>query len=203
LSAGSAYAASISVESTGQDKPPLIVVKGSLDAKDGEQFFTKTSSLTAAIVRFQSSGGSLVAGIQIGETIRLKSFQTLVPAGARCASACAIAWLGGTQRLMGPGAQLGLHSAYNAKSGQSSSVANALLGAYLNRVGLPYSAVIYITQNAPQSITWLSMADAKRLGIEVSPLDSGPMVPEAPASAPARRPPDSPAAMSTPLWQVP
>ena len=116
LSAGSVHAASISIESANPDKPALVVVQGSFDANDGEQFFTKTRSLTAAMVRLQSNGGGLVAGIQIGETIRLKGFQTLVPAGARCASACAMAWLGGTQRFMGPGAQIGLHSAHNAKS---------------------------------------------------------------------------------------
>jgi len=93
LSAGSAHAASISIESTGPD--PVVVVQGSFEGKDGEQFFTKTGSLSAAIIRLESNGGSLVAGIQIGETIRLKGFQTLVPAGARCASACAMAWLGG------------------------------------------------------------------------------------------------------------
>ena len=107
LSAGSAHAASISIESTGPD--PVVVVQGSFEGKDGEQFFTKTGSLSAAIIRLESNGGSLVAGIQIGETIRLKGFQTLVPAGARCASACAMAWLGGTQRFMGPNARIGLH----------------------------------------------------------------------------------------------
>ncbi len=203
LSAGSAHAASISVESTGPDKPPVVVVQGSFEGKDGEQFFRKTGSLTAALVRLESNGGSLVAGIQIGETIRLKGFQTLVPAGARCASACAMAWLGGTQRFMGPGAQIGLHLAYNANSEQGTGVANALLGAYLNRVGLPYSAVVYITQSVPQSITWLGIADAKRLGIEVSPLESAVRVPDAPAQTPARTPPASPAAMPPPLWQVP
>src|SRR6266536_3217888 len=81
LSAGSAHAASISVESTGPDKPPVVVVQGSFEGKDGEQFFRKTGSLTAALVRLESNGGSLVAGIQIGETIRLKGLQTLVPAG--------------------------------------------------------------------------------------------------------------------------
>jgi hypothetical protein len=203
LSAGSAHAASISVESTGPDKPAVVVVQGSFEGKDGEQFFTKTASLAAALVRLESNGGSLVAGIQIGETIRLKGLQTLVPAGARCASACAMAWLGGTQRFMGPGAQIGLHLAYNAKSGQGTGVANALLGAYLNRVGLPYSAVVYLTQRVPQSITWLSIADAKRLGIEVSPLDSAVRVSDVPAQTPASAPPASPAAMPPPLWQVP
>jgi hypothetical protein len=70
-------------------------------------------------------------------------------------------------------------------------------------VGLPYSAVVYIMQNAPQSITWLSMADAKRLGIELSSLNSGLIVSEAPQSAATPRPPTSSAAMSTLLWQVP
>jgi hypothetical protein len=198
LSACGAHAASISVESTGLDKPALVVVQGSFEKKDGDQFFTKTGSLGSAMVRLESKGGSLVAGIQIGETIRLKGFQTLVPAGARCASACAMAWLGGTQRFLGPGAQIGLHSASNSKSGQSSNTANALLGAYLNRVGLPYSAVAYITQTAPQSMAWLGIADAKRLGIEVTALDSTAKVPDAPAQIPARTAPASPAALSPP-----
>jgi hypothetical protein len=201
LWAGSAYAASISVESAGSDKRALIVVQGSFETKDGEQFFTKTSSLTDAIVRLQSNGGSLVAGIQIGETIRLKGFQTVVPAGARCASACAMAWLAGTQRYMGPGAQIGWHSAYTANSEKGSGAANALLGAYLNRVGLPYSAVVYITQSAPESIIWLSMADAKRLGIEVSPLDTPGRVPDTLPRNQTRA--VSPGAMLSPLWQVP
>ncbi len=196
--AGSAHAASISIESTGPD--PVVVVQGSFEGKDGEQFFTKTGSLSAAIIRLESNGGSLVAGIQIGETIRLKGFQTLVPAGARCASACAMAWLGGTQRFMGPNARIGLHLASNAKSAQGTGVANALLGAYLNRVGLPYSAVVYITQSVPQSVTWLSIADAKRLGIEVSPLDSAASVP---AQTPARTPPASPPAMPSQRWHGP
>jgi hypothetical protein len=111
-----------------------------------------------------------------------------------------MAWLGGTQRFMGLDSRIGLHLASNAKSAQGTGVANALLGAYLNRVGLPYSTVVYITQSVPQSITWLSLADAKRLGIEVSPLDSAASVP---AQRPARAPPASPAAMPSQLWQVP
>jgi len=73
---------------------------------------------------------------------------------------------------MGPGARIGLHAASDPKSGQVTGVGNALLGAYLNRVGLPYSAVVYVAQARPDSVTWLSFADAKRLGIEVTLLNS-------------------------------
>jgi len=172
LSAGYAQAATISVQSAGPEKPAVVVVQGTLNPGDGERFFTKVAALTTAVVRFQSNGGSVITGIQIGETIRLKDFHTLVPAGARCASACALAWLGGTRRFMGPGARIGLHAASDPRSGQVTGVGNALLGAYLNRVGLPYSAVIYIAQAAPNSVTWLSFADARRLGIEVTLVDS-------------------------------
>jgi hypothetical protein len=181
LSAGYAQAATISVESAGPEKPALVVVHGTLDAADGERFFAKIAPLTTAMVRFQSNGGSVVTGIQIGEMIRLKNFHTLVPTGARCASACALAWLGGTQRFMGTGARIGLHAASDRKSGRVTGVGNALLGAYLNRVGLPYSAVIYLAQAAPDSITWLSFADARRLGIEVTLLSSTTGKLEAPA----------------------
>jgi hypothetical protein len=172
LAAGYAQAATISVQSAGPEKPAVVLVQGTFETGDGERFFAKIAPLTTAVVRLQSHGGSLITGIQIGEMIRMKDFHTLVPAGGRCASACALAWLGGTHRFMGPDARIGLHAASDPKSGQVTGVGNALLGAYLHRVGLPYSAVIYIAQAAPNSITWLSFADAKRLGIEVTLLNS-------------------------------
>src|SRR5260370_36778272 len=167
LSGGYARAATISVQSAGSERPAVVVVQGTLEAADGGRFFAKIAPLATAMVRFQSNGGSLVAGIQIGEMVRLKDFYTLVPAGARCASACALAWLGGTHRFMGPGARIGLHAASDPKSGRVTGVGNALLGAYLNRVGLPYSAVVYVAQARPDSVTWVSCADANRLGIGV------------------------------------
>jgi hypothetical protein len=69
-------------------------------------------------------------------------------------------------------ARVGFHAAYSSETGQETGVGNALVGAYLNRIGLPYSAVIYITQAAPNSMTWLSVAEAKKRGIDVEPLGS-------------------------------
>jgi hypothetical protein len=155
---------------------PLVTVDGNLQANDGDQFRSKTSFLSKAIISFRSDGGNAVAGIQIGESIRLKGFTTVVAGSARCASACAIAWLGGTPRLMSAEARVGFHAAYSSETGQETGVGNALVGAYLNRIGLPYSAVIYITQAAPNSMTWLSIADAEKQGIDVEPLASGRIV---------------------------
>jgi hypothetical protein len=139
-----------------------------LESKDKELFLRKIFALSNAIVAFESDGGSLLAGIEIGETIRLKNFSTVVPNGRRCASACALAWLGGTRRFLGPESRIGFHSAYHRESGKVTGPGNALVGAYLNKIGLPYNAVVYITSASPESMTWLSKSDAEKIGIEVS-----------------------------------
>jgi hypothetical protein len=177
LTIGSAaHAATIVVRPAANGEPALVTVDGDLQPNDGVQFRSKTSFLSKAIISFRSRGGSAVVGIQIGECIRLKGFTTVVAGNARCASACAIAWLGGTPRLMSAEARVGFHAAYSSETGQETGVGNALIGAYLDKIGLPYSAVIYITQAAPNSMTWLSIADAEKQGIDVEPLSSGQIV---------------------------
>ena len=170
-----AHAATITVESRGDRQPALVSIDGELEFGDGDQFRSKTSFLSKAIVSFRSDRGSVVAGIQIGESIRLKGFTTSVAGNARCASACALAWLGGTKRFMSAESKIGFHAAYN-EAGKETGIGNALVGAYLNKIGLPYSAVVYITQAAPDSMTWLSFVDAEKRGIDVeqsgSPRDS-------------------------------
>jgi hypothetical protein len=168
LLATSARAASVDVVSLGPNKPSLVTVSGTFDLNDKDVFLRKIGSLTSAIVAFDSDGGSLVAGLQIGEIIRLKNFTTVVFDQTSCASSCALAWLGGTRRFMGSTARIGFHAAYNGGTREVTSTGNALVGAYLNKIGLPYSAVVYITSASPDSITWLSKPDAEKLGIEVS-----------------------------------
>jgi hypothetical protein len=163
-----AHAANIVVLPMGQNKPSLVTITGTIDLADKDEFLRKIAPLSSAIVSFASDGGNLIAGLQIGETIRLKNFSTLVPDQARCASSCALAWLGGTRRFMGSRAQVGFHAAYDGQTHQVTGSGNALVGAYLNKIGLPYSAVVYITSASPDAITWLSKPDAERLGIEVS-----------------------------------
>lgn len=167
-----ACAASISLIEAGQ---PVILVQGPLLPSDDTEFQGRVNSLTKAIVSFNSDGGSLLAGIAIGKTIRQKSFATVVLDGQRCASACAFAWLGGSPRLMGSDAFIGFHAVYVNREGQAmeSGVGNALLGSYLTQLGLSESAVVYVTKAAPTEMTWLNFRDAEQIGIGVMPWHSG------------------------------
>jgi hypothetical protein len=125
-------------------------------------------------VALLSDGGSLFAGIRIGAMIRTKKFTTVVPDGARCASACAVAWLGGARRVLGKEARVGFHAAYILKAGgpAESGPGNAILGAYLSQLGLSEKAILFITQEAPSSIHWMSLAEADEHGITVAALPS-------------------------------
>src|SRR5204863_516020 len=58
----------------------------------------------------ESPGGSLDDGIELGKAVRLKRLRTLTR--EPCASACALVFLGGTERLLvGPQARIGFHHA--------------------------------------------------------------------------------------------
>jgi len=193
-----ASAATFTIDAAPDGKSALVTIDGVLEANDGEQFKSKTSFLSKAIISFRSDGGNLVAGIQIGEAIRLKGFFSLVAGNARCASACALAWLGGARRFMSADSRIGFHAAYDKSSGKETGVGNAVVGAYLTRIGLAYPAVIYITLAPPTSITWLSMADAEKRGIDVELADgrldtAAAVVPVAAASnaQPARTKPEA------------
>ena len=111
--------------------------------------------------------------LEIGKAIRLKGFTTYVPDQTRCASACALAWLGGRARLMSRSASVGFHAAYTEQRGVKSvaSAGNALVGAYLAYLGLPESAIIFVTSTPPDGVQWLNFADAEHYGIEVKPYD--------------------------------
>jgi hypothetical protein len=177
-----------------------VVIEGDLEFEDVAEFEAKTASLpsTRMAVEFQSKGGSLLAGIRIGSLIRARKFATVVPEGAQCASACALAWLGGIRRFVGEHSRVGFHAAYVYKAGGpvESGSGNAILGAYLNQLGLSEKAILYITHAVPTSMQWLHMEEAAEYGIAVAPLpsDSAPMsnaidaeIPEYPGGGPEQR----------------
>jgi hypothetical protein len=76
---------------------------------------------------------------------------------------------------MGESALIGFHAAYQGDGiGQrEAATANAILGAYLNRIGLPERAIIYFTMAAPNAMTWLTSEAAAKYGIEVRSLGAG------------------------------
>ena len=152
------------------DGGSMVLIEGDIELDDVVPFWGRVATLSKATIAFRSEGGSLLAGIRIGTLIRESGFVTVVPDGARCASACAIAWLGGLQRLIGIGSKVGFHAAYVLKGHRNveSGPGNAVLGAYLFQLGLSEDAIVYVTQAEPGSMKWLSLEQAAQHGIDVS-----------------------------------
>jgi hypothetical protein len=200
LALAEAKAATIDVKHL-DDGTAQLTIEGDLELGDIETFRRKTGPIpiARATVEFRSKGGSLLAGIRVGAQIRAKKFATVVPDGTQCASACALAWLGGARRYVGEFSRVGFHSAYIVKgSGPTESgPGNAILGAYLNQLGLSERAILYITHAAPTSMQWMSMEEAAEYGITVTrspPFHptmsfnaSGAAITEHPAGSPERR----------------
>ena len=167
--AGAAGAATIEIKQP-ENGPASVLLTGDFEFSDVADFNAAIAPLSKATVSFASEGGALLAGIRIGTMIRQKRFSTLVPDGTTCASACAVAWLGGTNRFVGRGANVGFHAAYVVKAGMvaESAPGNAVLGAYLGQIGLSEEAIRYITDAEPSTIHWMSMSEAAEFGIAVA-----------------------------------
>jgi hypothetical protein len=120
------------------------------------------------IVAFDSPGGHMATGLQMGMLIRDKGLRTLVIAHKTCSSACAMAWLGGVVRSADHTARIGYHAAYSKVDGQITGDGNAVAGAYINKIGLPIRAIVYITRKRPNEMQWLTPKDAEDNGIAVT-----------------------------------
>ncbi len=163
----------------GDDGIDLISVTGILNDGDDALFRKLAAASDKAIIALNSEGGSVRTGIEIGRAIKLRGFATAVPSDTLCASACALTWLAGSPRFLDGSSKLGFHAAYRVVDGKASEsgVGNALVGAYLNQIGLPDNAIIYVTSAPPEGIEWLTADKATTVGISYQALRT-----EAPAS---------------------
>ncbi|MFK0689526.1 hypothetical protein ACFX5Q_15135 [Mesorhizobium sp. IMUNJ 23033] len=168
LFTGAADAATFEKIPQAGGSPDLIVITGIIEPNDDTQFNQVAATTGQAVVLLNSEGGSVLPALEIGRAIRLKGFATAVASDTLCASACALTWLAGTPRLAGQSANIGFHASYVVNNGTASEtgVGNALIGAYLNQLGLSQSTIVFVTSAPPEGMAWLSGAKASELGLQ-------------------------------------
>jgi hypothetical protein len=152
-----------------------ISIIGNISDGDGNLFREKTKQIGQAVVFLKSPGGDLASGLSIGEQIRAKHFSTSVSFDNICASACALAWLSGVKRTISPRAKVGFHAAYTVDNGVASETApgNAMVGAYLDRLGISYKGIYSLTSADPDDMHWINLKDEETTGISWEILDVG------------------------------
>jgi hypothetical protein len=163
-------AADISIRAGKDGSSDLIIIKGDITAEDEKTFKQIALNIEFATVVLDSPGGLIRPAIAIGKTIRIKEFATAV-VDAECVSSCALIWLAGDVRYMAKNSKVGFHAAYiEDKDGKTipTATGNALVGSYLNSLGLNESIVAFVTRAGATEINWLNKEGADRLGLPVS-----------------------------------
>jgi hypothetical protein len=158
-----------------------VFASGEIDEDSVAKFndFVKNNHINDAVVLFDSPGGSLAAGIELGKTIRAMHFNTAIgsfgPDGRRlyqgfCASACAYAFAGGVYRFYyGDKEKLGIHQFYNSGNNQGdigdTQLVSSVLINYLQVMGVDPQAFVAASAIRGDSMLWLTPDEAVSLGL--------------------------------------
>lgn len=169
LGVTNAFAADI-VHKVAKNGEDVIIIWGEIKLGDDEKFNKVAAPVTSATVILNSEGGSVYPSLEIGKSLRLKGFSTLVMNGYDCQSACALIWLAGSPRRLSRSAKVGFHSIYQMAGDKTvtSSVGNAIVGRYLTLLNLPEKAVIFATVSAPENFNWLGTGNYREVGIDLA-----------------------------------
>ena len=142
--------------------------------------FVSVHKIDHAIIYFDSPGGSLKGGLNLGHAIRSLGFETGVRSinyeygkgpVAICASACAYAFAGGAARFYDDKVgRLGLHQFYGSEdlpiSSEDSQFTLGFLIDYLDEMGIPGKTVALASRAKKSEMIWLSTEDAE--GIQLA-----------------------------------
>ena len=163
---GNARAAEITVSREG-DGPPQVTIAGEIETGDAVSFDAAVKDLPPALVTLSGPGGKLIDALSIGEAIRARGDTTTVGSDSHCTSACALIWIAGAERSWQDGGAIGFHAASAREGGvvRATASGNAIVGAYLTRLGYPLTVVVMATEAEHTSMTYLTPERAERDGL--------------------------------------
>jgi hypothetical protein len=128
------------------------------------------------VVHLDSGGGQLVSGVAIGRLLRQVKGVARVEAGSSCLSACVYVLAGAPQRVVQPGAVVGVHRPYDPDDAHlppeqrlaKQARLDAFVRAYLKEVHVPpalYDAMLQAPQGRtlpPAELSWYGLDAADR-----------------------------------------
>lgn len=102
-------------------------------------------------IRLNSPGGNLLEGAKLAEVIRFSRAATVVVNGAKCASACFLAFAGGGEKFISYSAFVGVHGAANQSGRETvdSSAATVTMARIAKDLGVPDGIIGKMVVNSP------------------------------------------------------
>lgn len=149
---------------------PWLRVGQSILPGDERLFLQRLAATPGATVVLSGPGGSVDAALAIGRLVRAQGLTTAVPAGADCASACALIWMAGQRRLLGRGARIGFH-AISVMQRDGSQVQthefDHVLRRYLNELGFAADMTATMVNTRAAAVRWLDPIELRASGVPV------------------------------------
>ncbi len=152
------------------DTGTFIVASGEIEFSDSlAPFESLARQGRARFVTFDSPGGSPYKAMDLGRMIRLYGLSTVQIRSSECASACALAFMGGTARLAMAGS-IGVHrSSFTDPSSLTTDDAvssvqqlTAEIIGYMNEMGVDPSLLQLALQYGSNDIRYLSSSEMQR-----------------------------------------
>jgi hypothetical protein len=117
-------------------------------------------------VRLNSVGGNLLEGVKLAELIRFARVATVVVSGAKCASACFLAFAAGGEKFVSYSAFVGVHGAAdrNGRETADSDTGTVAMARVAKDLGVSTSIIGKMVITPPDEIIWLTANDLRSMG---------------------------------------
>lgn len=152
----------------------VLSLSGSIDEGTEQKLANKLPQITALphglpVLLLDSGGGLVDEALKISALLDRKPVHTVVPDGARCASACAsIVFIAGAVRTVEEQGALGQHSC--SRGGVPDESCNEELSQHAVAHGVSHGSVkAFVTYVSPEDILWFSREDADGWGLTKYP----------------------------------
>ena len=167
LVAGAASAAYVRSTTSSEGKE-VVFLDGTIeegDSRDLNSIIKKANSENRLVsaIRLNSPGGSLGEGAKIAAIVQYGKIATVVPAGAKCASACFLVFAAGPEKYASYTANVGVHGASD-RSDQEEGDATVSMGRVAKQLGVPESIIGKMVITPPDQIVWLSPNELRAMG---------------------------------------
>jgi hypothetical protein len=152
----------------------LVIIRGDFEHDQNlEPIFAQISAFGPDAITFDSPGGNIYAAMQLGRFLRMNGVATVQTRSMECASACSLAFIGGSTRFADPGS-IGVHQSSFAIDGIAAEQVSAIQGitadvlSYLREMGVDDGLLETALRYESHDIRYLSASEMDDFGVTTS-----------------------------------
>lgn len=149
----------------------VLLLSGAFEPGDANRVLAALSREPIMEVQFDSPGGNMRAGLDVGMTLRANQVATRVAGGRECASACFFAFLGGVLRSVDRSARLGVHMHSAASSDEYIGRLRQILGERRLSMDDRIRLIVLLNEQMSARAAGMIAAYVVRMGVAIEVFD--------------------------------